>query len=176
MNVDVEFEEASTPVEVWGLETCGHVQMVRHFSSSLCSRRRDVCGRHGVHCNIFLGDDFHPSRCTTPSENNHMAGSAGEPIGHSMCTSDAWRHRDSTEYEPLRLVLVRSCWTHNEHWIQQGAMETHFKYCDHQYVSSGCVRRSAFPGPGVCSQANALHGWPCPFDWYCDDEISCGPG
>ena len=33
-------------------------------------------------------------------------------------------------------------------------METHFKYCDHQYVSSGCVRRSAFPSPGVCSEAN----------------------
>ena len=32
-------------------------------------------------------------------------------------------------------------------------METHFKYCDHQYVSSGCVRRSAFPGPGVYSEA-----------------------
>ena len=28
----------------------------------------------------------------------------GEPIGHSMCTSDAWRHGDSVEREPWRLV------------------------------------------------------------------------
>ena len=25
-----------------------------------------MCGRHGVHCNICLGDDFHPSWCTAP--------------------------------------------------------------------------------------------------------------
>ena len=24
----------------------------------------------------------------------HMAGSAREPVGHSMCTVDSWRHRD----------------------------------------------------------------------------------
>ena len=71
-----------------------------------------------------------------------------------MCTSDAWRHGDSVEHEPWRLELVRSGWTHDGHWIRQRAMETRFKYCDHQHVSSGCVRRSAFPGTGVCSEAN----------------------
>ena len=48
--------------------------------------------------------------------------SAWEPIGHSMSTSDAWRHRDSMEHEPWRLVLVRSGWTHGGHWIRQRAM------------------------------------------------------
>ena len=28
----------------------------------------------------------------------------------------------------------------------------------------------------VPSGSNALHGWPYPLDWYCDDEISCVPG
>ena len=26
----------------------------------------------------------------------------------------------------------------------------------------------------VASGSNALHGWPCPFDWYCDDKIPAG--
>ena len=56
---------------------------------------RDVCGMHDVHCNICLGDGFHPPSCSTPAETNHMEGSEREHIGHSMCTSDAWRHRDS---------------------------------------------------------------------------------
>ena len=144
-----------------------------------------MCGKHGVTCNICLGDEFRPSRCTTPSETNHMAGSAWGPAGHSTCTSDAWRHRDSVEHEPWRLALVISGVPHDGHWIRPRAMETHFKCCDHQAVSSGCVRRSAFQRPDVCSEentrrilsgSNALRGWPCPFDWYCDDEMSCGPG
>ena len=68
----------------------------------------NVCGRHGVTCNICHVDDFHPSRCTTPSESNHVAGSAWEPEGHSMCTSDVWRDRDSMEHEPWRLALGTS--------------------------------------------------------------------
>ena len=59
------------------------------------SRWREVCGRHGVHCHICLGDGFHPSSCTTPAETVQKAGSAREPKRHSMCTSDAWRHKDS---------------------------------------------------------------------------------
>ena len=92
-----------------------HVKMVAESSHSSELSRRNVCGRHGEHCNTCLGDDFHPSRCTTPSETK-MAGSAWEPVGHSMCTSDAWRHRDSMEHEPWRRGLVRSCWTHDGHW------------------------------------------------------------
>ena len=81
------------------------------------------------------------------------------------------------EHEPWRLVSVRSCWTHNGHWIRQRAMETNFKCCDHQSVSSGCFRRSPFEAlasavkpirevSSVASGSSALHGWPSPFDWY----------
>ena len=112
-------------------------------SSSSSLRRRDVCGRHGVICNICLGDDFHPSRCT-----NHMAGSAWDAFGtfevHQRCGINGAR-AVATCASQIR--------THGGHWFRQRTMETHFKCCDHQYVSSGCVRRSAFPSPGVCSEA-----------------------
>ena len=73
----------------------------------------------------------------------------------------------------LLLVLVRSGWTHDGHWIRQRAIETRSKYCDYQYVSSGCVRRSGFQATAsaakpvreassVASGSNVLHGrwWP----------------
>ena len=65
---------------------------------------------YGVLCHVCLGDGYHTSSCTTPARTNHMAGSAREPERQSICTSDTWRHRDSTEPElatsclpPLRL-------------------------------------------------------------------------
>ena len=80
------------------------------------------------------------------------------------------------------LVLVRSGWTHDDRWIRSRAMETHFKYGVHHF-SSGSVRRSAFQAlasavkpTGEVSGSNALHGWSCPFDLYCDDEVASGPG
>ena len=58
------------------------------------------CAEGTVYIAIFaFGIVFHPSSCTTPAETNHMGNSAGEPIGHSVCTSDTWRHRDSMEPE-----------------------------------------------------------------------------
>ena len=68
------------------------------------SGRCDVCGRHSVQCNIFLGDGLHPSSCAAPAETYHTAGSAREPVGHSMCTNDTSRHRDSVEPD-----LATSC-------------------------------------------------------------------
>ena len=65
---------------------------------------------YGVLCHVCLGDGYHTSSCTTPARTNHMAGSAREPERQSICTSDTWKHRDSTEPElatsclpPLRL-------------------------------------------------------------------------
>ena len=52
----------------------------------------------GANFDFRSGDSFHQSRCTTPTETNHMAGSAREPVGHSMSTVDLWRHRDSMEH------------------------------------------------------------------------------
>ena len=162
-------------------------QFGREFGVYVLPRRRDVCGSNGVHCKFCLGDGFHPSSCSAPAETNHMAGSAREPTGHSMCISDTWRQGIQWSPSPQLFVLVRSGWTHDGHWIRQRAMGTHFKYCDHQYVSSGCVRRSAFQAvasavkptrevSSVASGSNALHGRPCPFDRCCDDDIACGPG
>ena len=64
-------------------------------------------------------------------------------------------------------------------------METHVKYCDHQYVSSGCVRRSAFRAlasamkpirevSSVASGSNALHGWPCPLTGIATMKLPAG--
>ena len=47
----------------------------------------------------------------------------------------------------------------------------------------GSVRRSAFQALASAvkptrevSGSNALHRWSCPFDLYCDDEVTSGPG
>ena len=58
---------------------------------------------------------------------NHMAG--------SVHTSDAWKHRDSMENK-----LATSC-VCQIRLDAQRAIETQFKCCDHQCVSSGSVRR-----------------------------------
>ena len=99
-----------------------------------------MCGTHGVHSNICLGDDFNPSRCTAPAGAGRVAVSAWEPVRHSMCTSGTgvqW------SLSSQLLVLVRSGWTNDGDWIRQRVNETHFKYCDHLYVSACCVRPSA---------------------------------
>ena len=102
-----------------------------------------MCGKHGVHCNTSLGDGFHPSGCTTPAETPHMAGSAREPFGHSMCTSDAWRRRDSMDPE-----LATSCVFDNEPWrhISNIVITSMFLL-----VAFGAPRSQA---PGVYSEAN----------------------
>ena len=55
---------------------CDSGLVVDSSNDGLCWR--EVCGRNDVHCNICLGDGFHPSSCTTPEKLNHMAGSAWE--------------------------------------------------------------------------------------------------
>ena len=51
-------------------------------------------------------------------------------------------------------------------------------------MSSGCVWRFAVlaqasvvkPVREVSSVACGSNGWPCPSDWYFDDEVASGPG
>ena len=111
-----------------------------------------MCGRHGTHCNICLGDGFHPSSCTTPAETNNMAGSAREPL--DIRCAPAIRRGTGIQWSMSSqlIVLVRSGWTHDGHWIRQRAMEKHFKIL----LSPVCFfwLRSAFPvpGPGVCNE------------------------
>ena len=57
-----------------------------------------------MHCNICLGDDFHPSPGTAPAGAGRVAGSAWEPIGLSLCKSVAWRDKESMEHQ-----LANSC-------------------------------------------------------------------
>ena len=76
----------------WSLSPFAYLSLKTQRSHLTCTsiwkiasslRRRDVCGRHGVHCNICLG------RCTAPAGAGRVAGSAWEPIRLSMCTKDA---------------------------------------------------------------------------------------
>ena len=71
---------------------------------------------------------------------------------------------------PQPPLLVRSSWKHNDHWIRQRTIETHIKYCDHQCISTCCVRRCTFQAissalqplrkvSSLASGSHALHGW-----------------
>ena len=106
-----------------------------------------------------------------------------------MCTSDAWRHRDSMEPE-----LATSCISQidqvgritatgfdNEPWrhISNIVITSMFLL-----VAFGAPRSQALPSAvnpvreasSMASGGNALHGWQCPFDCFCVDGNSCGPG
>ena len=101
---------------------------------------KNMCMRD-VPCWIGANSNFEVGSCAS-QKTYHVAGSAREPIGHSISIRGGTRIQWCTSPQPP--VLVRSCWKHNSHRIRQRAIETHFKYCDHQSVSSCCVRHCAF--------------------------------
>ena len=53
---------------------------------------------------------------------------------------------------PHTPVFVKSGWKHNGHWIRQRATETHFKYCEHQYVFYVLRPALRVPGTGLCTE------------------------
>ena len=53
------------------------------FTSAVVLRWRDVYGRNGANSNLVL------AMVTRQQTSTHLL------VGHSMCTSDAWRHEGS---------------------------------------------------------------------------------
>ena len=92
MNFELERERLRIPTEVDELGAlCGEVDQM------LDAPKRCVDVSGGANSDFRFGNGCNLSRCTTPAETNHMAGSAREPVGHSMCTSNTWMHRDSMD-------------------------------------------------------------------------------
>ena len=108
----------------------------------------------GANGDFRSGNDCNQSRCTTPGGTDRMTGSTREPTRHSMCTSDARRHRDSIECE-----LATSCVSQIKLDARRSLDSTTNHGDTYQTLSSPvffCWLRWAFrvPGPGVRSEAN----------------------